>query len=546
MTNLAQLVPLPPVSSVNRGLSRLRESVMLELFGVPGDPPQPGETCGRLTNTKLLSLLQARRIANLQFAIRAPGVVLDLLEQVFADILRADPELFDKCRTNGSLCCRRIRNNGRSGPFSNHSWGMAIDLGFQPQGPGGFIAADPRGDGRTELGLLKLVPFFNARRFFWGGAFSGDSEDSMHFEVSEQLARSLFSPGAPGFHPTPPPDRPEPTELTHPLLRSDPVLQAVAAGNRILERSGERSASVGAIQDALNRLSEGNPQLAVNLGDRRQFQGFFGPQTERAVKRFQEASGLSVDGRIGEATIEALDKALNALPTGPVPNMMTGPVIEGPGGYLPPERARSLLGTIPIKEAEEIEAEDLGIFRDQSEIILKLPSGALFFESGMQTDADGSPRARQIDRFGQLETAFNFANQSGQARFVDAESVNYIVLPDNRTNESERFFRKMGFKLGDIAAVIHQGILQFALFADIGPSGKLGEGSVRLVQALGVDPFIDGQVRVGIDREVVYIVFPNSRPVSLTPDNVNDKVADAGLRLFKNLGGVVPGNQVPA
>lgn len=84
MTNLAQLVPLPPISSVNRGLSRLRESVMLELLGVPGDPPQAGEKCGRLTNCKLQGLLQSRRIANLQFRSRAPGAVLDLLEQVFA------------------------------------------------------------------------------------------------------------------------------------------------------------------------------------------------------------------------------------------------------------------------------------------------------------------------------------------------------------------------------------------------------------------------------------------------------------------------------
>lgn len=157
----------------------------------------------------------------------------------------------------------------------------------------------------------------------------------------------------------------------------------------------------------------------------------------------------------------------------------------------------------------------------------------------MQTDADGSPRAPEIDRFGQLETAFNFPNQSGQAKFVNAESVNYIVLPDNRLNDPERFFRKMGFQLGDVAAVIHKDILEFAFFADIGPMDKLGEGSVRLVKALGVDPFIDGQVRVGIDEEVVYLVFPGSRPASLSPESVNEKVAEAGLRLFKELGGIV-------
>ena len=60
-----------------------------------------------------------------------------------------------------------------------------------------------------------------------------------------------------------------------------------------------------------------------------------------------------------------------------------------------------------------------------------------------QSIADGSPRARDIDPFGQLETSFNFSRQTGQKRFVDAEAVNYIVLPDNRLNTAERFFRKM-------------------------------------------------------------------------------------------------------
>jgi len=488
-----------------------------------------------LTNSKLQGLLQSRRIANLQFAVQAPGAVLDLLEQMFADVLRAEPELFAKCRTNGSLCCRRIKNNGQSGPFSSHAWGMAIDLGFQPESPSGFIAADPRGDGRTELGLLKLVPFFNAHGFFWGGAFSGNSEDSMHFEVSEQLARRLFSNGAGGGRPAPPAS----ARLRHRLLAGDQGMQEVAAGNRLLQRSVERHATVGILQDALNLLSAANPQLAIPLGDQSQFRGLFGPQTERAVKSFQTAEGLAVDGRVGKATIEALDKALNALPIGPTSGTTGASGIAGPDGYLPPEGARRILGTIPLEDAEAIEPEDVGIFRDQCEIILRLPSGVLFFEAGMQTDADGSPRAREIDRFGQLETAFNFPNQSGQARFVNAEAVPYIVLPDNRLNDSERFFRKMGCQLGDIAAVIHQGILAFALFADIGPMGKLGEGSVRLVQTLGVDPFIDGQVRVGIDDEVVYLVFPGSRPASLSPENVNEKIAEAGLRLFKALGGLV-------
>ena len=328
--------------------------------------------------------------------------------------------------------------------------------------------------------------------------------------------------------------------LSHVLLRADPVLQAVAAGERVLQTSGERVGGVGLLQDALIMLSRDHPNLAIDLGPNKQFRGFYGPQTTRAVSHFQESQGLEATGRVGADTLKAIDQALLALPEDRIPEPGDPPVIEGPGGYLPPVGAREILGVIPLREAMEINAEDVGIFRDQSEIILQLQSGALFFEAGMQTDADGSPRAREIDPFGQLETSFAFPNQSGQKRFVDAEVVNYIVLPDARANVSGRFFKKMRCTLGDVAAVIHEGRVEFAMFADVGPLGKLGEGSVRLVQALGVDPFIDGIVRVGIDSEVVYIVFPGSRPADMTPENAMEKINQAGRRLFSELGGRVP------
>ena len=644
MANLAKLVPLPPSNQVNQGLSRLRESTALRLLGVPGTIPDPGETCGTLTNANLRAMIEKRNIAKLQFSVRGPRIVLDSLEEIFEEFRVTDPELFDKCRTNGSHCVRRIRNRGRAGPWSNHAWGLAIDLGFQPAGPGEFISADPRGDGKTEQGLLKLVPFFNRHGWFWGGAFSGDSEDSMHFEVSEQLAEHLFANGPdpntgggqsprttsaelkhpdlasdPGMQQVAAGDLflsagaeksetvgvlqdslnalgkaafkvalgpgkkrrglfgPETDtavrkfqqseglgedgvvgkdtlaaldrrlieatglgDLSHPLLSGDPTLQAVAAGQQVREQSGTRAPGVSALQDALNALSKEDPGLAVDLGQNDRFRGFFGPKTRQAVERFQKSKGLDVNGVVGDSTIKAIDEALKALAGNSTPDPETGAMIEGPDGYRPPEGARSLLGTIPLKEAESIDPEAVGIHRDQSEIILKLQSGVLFFEAGMQTDADGSPRARDIDRFGQLETAFNFPNASGQKRFVDAESVHYIVLPDARLNTSERFFNQMGLALGDIAAVIFDGHIEFAMFADVGPFGKLGEGSVRLVQALGIDPFIDGKIAIGIGGEVVYLVFPGSRPSGLTPSNAMEKISQVGMKLFRDLGGRIP------
>ena len=65
-------------------------------------------------------------------------------------------------------------------------------------------------------------------------------------------------------------------------------------------------------------------------------------------------------------------------------------------------------------------------------------------------------------------------------RYVDATQIPYIVLPSAvRTN--------LGAQLGDFAVVINSqsGQLAEAIFADIGPWGKIGEGSIALANNLG-------------------------------------------------------------
>jgi hypothetical protein len=80
------------------------------------------------------------------------------------------------------LCCRRVKTTtGAVSPnFSNHSWGTAVDIKINGQ-------LDPRNDGKALRGLLMLHPFFNRAAFFWGAGFGGSSEDSMHFEASDEL-----------------------------------------------------------------------------------------------------------------------------------------------------------------------------------------------------------------------------------------------------------------------------------------------------------------------------------------------------------------------
>jgi hypothetical protein len=44
-------------------------------------------------------------------------------------------------------------------------------------------------------------------------------------------------------------------------------------------------------------------------------------------------------------------------------------------------------------------------------------------------------------------------------------------------------------------------------------------------------------VKFGIPKDVIYIIFPQSRFTPLTPDTVVEKTRQAGKQLFINLGG---------
>jgi hypothetical protein len=81
--------------------------------------------------------------------------------------------------------------------------------------------------------------------------------------------------------------------------------------------------------------------------------------------------------------------------------------------------------------------------------------------------------------------------------------------------------------------------MEFALVADLGPSDKIGEGSVALAQALGHNPFVIRDGRKLVDRAigggVVYVVFPGSRLRGVTPDNIVQRLREQGERLLEEV-----------
>ena len=222
-----------------------------------------------------------------------------------------------------------------------------------------------------------------------------------------------------------------------------------------------------------------------------------------------------------------------------------GGLARGPEAapYTPPASATKFIGNIDLKPATSFSpGEQMKGFTE----LRVLRGGIIFMDTDLSTDADGSPRAKQIDPYGQLETAFNFTNQSGQARYVNAEKIPYIVMPGSRTPHTrpkEQFlYNRLGLKLGDLAAVIWKDKIEFAMFADAGPNDHIGEGSIALVEKLGFDPWNGAKTKItkGIPGPgVLTFVFPGSKLKGLTPQNAAAEIRRAGAELFKSIGGLI-------
>lgn len=110
-------------------------------------------------------------------------------------------------------------------------------------------------------------------------------------------------------------------------------------------------------------------------------------------------------------------------------------------------------------------------------------------------------------------------------RYTDSNRIPYIVLPKDMAGSA---------RLGDYCLVFNKknNMLAYAIFADIGPKGKIGEGSVALARKLGIssDPR-----KGGTKDSLLYVVFPQSgdkKPQSTA------KIRSAGAKLFTKWGGI--------
>lgn len=161
--------------------------------------------------------------------------------------------------------------------------------------------------------------------------------------------------------------------------------------------------------------------------------------------------------------------------------------------------------------------------------------GPVFFDAKMAIDADGSVLSKKAERPNQPETAFRYAATGGS---LDSERVPYIVMPMGG------FRQASGVMLGDLAAVVKDGQVHFAIVGDVGPRTHIGEGSMNLHTLFGrqicqahddagnCSQFLD----TSLDAPVLYFLFPDTGRLitdGLSPENVNERIVARGQQVWR-------------
>jgi len=225
--------------------------------------------------------------------------------------------------------------------------------------------------------------------------------------------------------------------------------------------------------------------------------------------------------------------------------------------FVAPPASTAVLGAIDFSTAVPVAGACKSLYDDfdreagrndpsRCKAILRFPSGAIFWSSKLAIDADGVAAGAgrrcgtQLDPLdGQNDTSFHFPNGSA----LSSERHPYIVLPLGV------FRAATGLAVGDVAVVIYRDILTAAMCGDLGPTHKIGEGSIRVHEAFhppAPDPCSvrnpDGSCRrihnASIEEDVLFFVFPGSAIGSApTPDNAEALIKARAFALFAQLHG---------
>ena len=189
--------------------------------------------------------------------------------------------------------------------------------------------------------------------------------------------------------------------------------------------------------------------------------------------------------------------------------------------------------------------------RDPSRVkaLLKLSDGAVYWESKMALDVDGSAAAWEgiQGATDQKDTWFRWpsvADKSSQAAQVDPDRFPFIVIPvaglkfltgDAEAAMGAEFRTRTKIKGGDMGVVIYGDRWTPVFVADGGPFMRLGEGSTRVFEGVGQSRCkgwntdksrcvgdVPGKYpyrNFGIQKDVVFIIYPGSAKADIAPGN---------------------------
>jgi hypothetical protein len=153
--------------------------------------------------------------------------------------------------------------------------------------------------------------------------------------------------------------------------------------------------------------------------------------------------------------------------------------------------------------------------------------------AGVVTDSSGKPVVQRSGRYRGLyvsQTSLHArgTNLASPQSYVNASRIPFVALPPEFSDE-------FGVSLGDLVVAENtaNGKRAYAIFADVGPPGKIGEGSIALAKALGINA---SPRRGGVSGGVTYLVFPESGQ-GQGKLRTRAEINATGARLFKQWGG---------
>jgi Fungal chitosanase of glycosyl hydrolase group 75 len=151
----------------------------------------------------------------------------------------------------------------------------------------------------------------------------------------------------------------------------------------------------------------------------------------------------------------------------------------------------------------------------------------VWWKADMDIDCDGirtSNCNENTDCCYQNDTTLH----TSKGKPLQADLTHFFVIPQDSA-AAWHFKRDSGINLGDVAAVIYNNKLVYAVFGDTGPTSIIGEASFATAKALGINP---DPSNGGVDSGVTYIVFPNTRANPVENNNAITAKGQAAAAAF--------------